>query len=52
LAELRIRLQAPASGLAQMEAKSRLAQYDFNELPEEKVNPILKFLSYFLLLLA
>jgi H+-transporting ATPase len=47
LAELRSRLQAPATGLSQMEAKGRLAQYGFNELPEEKVNPILKFLSYF-----
>ena len=47
LAELRSRLQAPATGLSQTEAKGRLAQYGFNELPEEKVNPILKFLSYF-----
>src|ERR1035438_4335469 len=42
LAELRSRLQAPATGLSQTEAKGRLAQYGFNELPEEKVNPILR----------
>ncbi len=47
LAGLRMRLQAPATGLAAIEAKSRLTQYGFNELPEEKVNPVLKFLSYF-----
>ena len=47
LVELRSHLQAPATGLTQTEAKGRLAQYGFNELPEEKVNPILKFLSYF-----
>jgi len=47
LVELRSHLQAPATGLTQTEAKGRLAQYGFNELPEEKANPILKFLSYF-----
>ena len=34
-------------GLTQAEAERRLAQYGLNQLPEEKVNPILKFLSYF-----
>ncbi len=34
-------------GLSQVEAERRLAQYGYNELPEEKTNPILKFLSYF-----
>jgi H+-transporting ATPase len=29
------------------EAKARLARYGYNELPEEKVNPLLKLLSYF-----
>jgi H+-transporting ATPase len=41
------RLEAAGAGLSQAEAKSRLAQYGFNELPEKKVNPVLKFLSYF-----
>jgi H+-transporting ATPase len=41
------RLEASVSGLSQAEAKSRLAQCGFNELPEKKVNPFLKFLSYF-----
>lgn len=41
------RLEVSEQGLSQTEAKARLGQYGFNELPEEKVNPILKFLSYF-----
>ncbi len=36
-----------ADGLAGSEAKSRLAKYGYNELPEEKTNPLVKFLSYF-----
>ena len=47
LAELRTRLQAPATGLTQTEANDRLQKCGFNELPEEKVSPIRKFLSYF-----
>jgi H+-transporting ATPase len=38
---------ASPQGLSQEEAQRRLAQYGYNELPEEKVNPFLKFLSYF-----
>jgi H+-transporting ATPase len=38
---------ASANGLSQAEAKKRLAQFGFNELPEKRVNPVLKFLSYF-----
>lgn len=34
-------------GLNQEEAKQRLARDGFNELVEKKVNPILKFFSYF-----
>ena len=34
-------------GLSSSEAKKRLQQYGDNEIPETKVNPILKFLGYF-----
>jgi H+-transporting ATPase len=34
-------------GLTRAEVKQRLAQYDYNELPEKKRNPFLKFLTYF-----
>jgi H+-transporting ATPase len=34
-------------GLSQAEAQQRLAKYGYNEIPEEKENPLLKFLSYF-----
>ena len=47
LVQLRARLQAPPEGLTQAEAERRLAKYGPNELPEEKVSPILKLLSYF-----
>jgi H+-transporting ATPase len=47
LAELRTRLGASADGLSQDEAQRRLARYGYNELPEKRVNPVLKFLSYF-----
>jgi H+-transporting ATPase len=35
------------SGLSQAEAQQRLEKYGYNEIPEEEVNPLLKFLSYF-----
>jgi len=41
------RLEATAAGLSQAEVSRRLAQYGFNDLPEKKVSPVLKFLSYF-----
>jgi H+-transporting ATPase len=47
LESVKQRLGFSGEGLTQSEAQSRLQQYGFNELPEEKVNPILKFLSYF-----
>jgi H+-transporting ATPase len=34
-------------GLTQAEVKQRLAKYGYNELPEKKHNPFLKFLTYF-----
>ena len=36
-----------ANGLTQSEATQRLCQYGYNELPEKKENPFLKFLGYF-----
>jgi hypothetical protein len=42
--------QSPESthaGLTQGEVEKLLAQYGFNEIAEKKVNPLIKFLSYF-----
>jgi H+-transporting ATPase len=47
LEELLGKLDASLEGLSQAEAERRLEQYGRNELPEEKVNPLLQFLSYF-----
>ena len=47
LESVKSQLGVSGEGLGQAEAKARLGKYGFNELPEEKVNPILKFLSYF-----
>jgi H+-transporting ATPase len=47
LAEIERRLGASTEGLTQAEAERRLAQHGANELPEEQVNVLLKFLSYF-----
>jgi H+-transporting ATPase len=35
------------NGLSSFEAEKRLQQYGYNEIREEKVNPVLKFLGYF-----
>ncbi len=45
--ELQAKLGASPDGLSQAEAQKRLAQYGPNEIEEKKVNPLLKFLSYF-----
>ncbi len=47
VAELRHRLDAPPGGLTSQEAMRRLTQYGPNALPEEKVHPLLRLLSYF-----
>jgi H+-transporting ATPase len=47
LPELRQQLETSLEGLSLDEAQRRLARYGYNELPEEKTNPLLKFLSYF-----
>jgi H+-transporting ATPase len=41
------RLNTTTDGLSQAEAERRLSRYGYNELVEERVNPLLKFLSYF-----
>src|SRR5680860_532828 len=45
--EVEKKLESSPDGLAQAEAKKRLAQYGPNELEEKKTNMFLKFLSYF-----
>ena len=45
--DLFTRLDSNAQGLSEAEAQTRLAQYGPNALQEKKLNPILKFLSYF-----
>ena len=45
--ELQEKLKTSSDGLSQHEADERLNQYGYNELPEEKGNPFLKFLTYF-----
>ncbi|WP_287586695.1 plasma-membrane proton-efflux P-type ATPase [Candidatus Borrarchaeum sp.] len=45
--ELLKKLSSSETGLSTLEAEQRLSQYGPNEIPEKKVNPILKFLSYF-----
>jgi H+-transporting ATPase len=47
LEELEKQLGTSLEGLSQEEAEKRLVQYGPNALEEEKVNPLLKFLSYF-----
>ncbi len=40
-------LRTSAKGLSQNEAHRRLSTYGYNEFSNKKVNPLLKFLSYF-----
>jgi H+-transporting ATPase len=47
VAEVEKRLGSSPDGLTQVEAQKRLAQYGPNEIVEKKVNPLLKFLTYF-----
>jgi len=47
VAELLTRLATSPDGLSQAEAQRRLDQYGYNELPEKRGSPVLKFLSYF-----
>ena len=47
VAEVEKRLGSSPDGLTQAEAEKRLTQYGPNEIVEKKVNPLLKFLTYF-----
>ena len=45
--EVEKQLASSPEGLAEAEAKKRIAQYGPNQIAEKKTNPFLKFLSYF-----
>jgi H+-transporting ATPase len=45
--DLMKQLESSLDGLSEAEAQSRLTKYGYNEIAEKKVNPALKFLSYF-----
>jgi H+-transporting ATPase len=45
--ELQTKLGSSPDGLNQAEAQKRLTQYGPNEIEEKKINPFLKFLTYF-----
>ena len=45
--ELLAHLKSTVQGLSNEDARQRLSVYGYNEIPEEKPNQILKFLSYF-----
>jgi H+-transporting ATPase len=45
--EILKKLDSSNKGLSSSEAKERINQYGYNELYEKKINPLIKFLSYF-----
>jgi H+-transporting ATPase len=45
--DLMKQLESSTDGLSESESQNRLAKYGYNEIAEKKVNPALKFLSYF-----
>ena len=47
VSELMEQMGSSQQGLSNPEAQERLTRYGYNELVEKKVNPVLKFLSYF-----
>jgi H+-transporting ATPase len=47
MSELQKKLGTSPDGLSKAEANKRLIQYGPNELEEKKINPFLKFLTYF-----
>ena len=40
-------MKEPTGGLSREQARQRLEEYGYNELPEKHVNPLLKILTYF-----
>jgi H+-transporting ATPase len=47
MSELQARLETSPEGLSHAEAEKRLIKYGPNEIVEKKINPFLKFLTYF-----
>ena len=47
VADLLARLQTSLDGLSEAEAKQRITQYGYNELPEKQRSPLLEFFSHF-----
>ena len=47
VSELFRRLSSSENGLTDAEVRKRIQEYGYNEIPEKKVNPIIKFLKYF-----
>lgn len=47
VSDLLSRLGTTREGLSDQEARGRLAEYGYNEIPEKKANPLLKLLHYF-----
>jgi H+-transporting ATPase len=47
IADLQEKLKTSTDGLGQTEAQDRLKQYGYNEIAIVKINPFLKFLTYF-----
>ncbi len=45
--EILEKLDSSNKGLSSSEAENRIKQYGYNELYEKKINPLIKFLSYF-----
>ncbi len=45
--QLQKQLDVSSEGLDQKNASERLRQYGYNEITEDKINPFLKFLTYF-----
>ena len=45
--EIYSQLKTDSKGLSSADAEKRLEQYGYNEIPEKKVNPVLKFLKNF-----
>lgn len=45
--EIFLKLSTQKEGLSTSEVQKRIQQYGLNEIPEKKVNPLVKFLRYF-----